>query len=229
MSVTFHVTILTATEITGAGLKHLLAEAGLAADHVPIDRYKELDFSSLGEAHVLLVDALPDEAGLELCAELRRMLPAARIALFSESCLVADIQKAFASGLNAVLLKTTRLGALQIMLRLIADGENLIPSHLVAPLAAMVHSAPVGDTVAKYADLSAREAEILNCLVDGDSNKAIARRLSLAEATVKVHIKGILAKLNLLNRTQAAIWALKARYEHDGCRRDSQANCSGSP
>ena len=56
--------------------------------------------------------------------------------------------------------------------------------------------------------LSRRESEVLRCLVAGSSNKLIARELNLAEATVKVHIKALLRRLRLTNRTQAAIWAL---------------------
>lgn len=56
--------------------------------------------------------------------------------------------------------------------------------------------------------LSDRETEILQCLVNGASNKAIARELNIAEATVKVHVKGLLRKMQLQNRTQAAIWAV---------------------
>lgn len=47
----------------------------------------------------------------------------------------------------------------------------------------------------------------LQCLVEGDANKVISRRLHIANATVKVHIKAILRKLRVKNRTQAAIWA----------------------
>lgn len=56
--------------------------------------------------------------------------------------------------------------------------------------------------------LSDRETEILQCLVNGAPNKAIARELNIAEATVKVHVKGLLRKMQLQNRTQAAIWAV---------------------
>ena len=56
--------------------------------------------------------------------------------------------------------------------------------------------------------LSRRESQVLRCLAAGASNKLIARELSLAEATVKVHVKGLLRKLRLTNRTQAAIWAM---------------------
>ena len=56
--------------------------------------------------------------------------------------------------------------------------------------------------------LSARQQSILHCLIQGDSNKAIARKLAIAEATVKVHVKAILRRIRVHNRTQAAIWAM---------------------
>jgi two-component system nitrate/nitrite response regulator NarL len=56
--------------------------------------------------------------------------------------------------------------------------------------------------------LSARESQILRCLVEGASNKEIARRLQVTETTVKAHVKGLLRKVRASNRTQAAIWAL---------------------
>ena len=60
--------------------------------------------------------------------------------------------------------------------------------------------------------LSERETQILHCLVEGHANKLIARQLDIAEATVKVHIKGLLRKINVSNRTQAAIWALNQSF-----------------
>jgi two-component system nitrate/nitrite response regulator NarL len=56
--------------------------------------------------------------------------------------------------------------------------------------------------------LSARQKMILRCLLDGNSNKTIARRIAIAEGTVKVHVKTILRKIRVCNRTQAAIWAM---------------------
>ena len=56
--------------------------------------------------------------------------------------------------------------------------------------------------------LSPREKSILRCLIEGDSNKCIARKIDIAEATVKVHVKAILRKVRVQNRTQAAIWGM---------------------
>lgn len=56
--------------------------------------------------------------------------------------------------------------------------------------------------------LSPREKLILRCIIEGDSNKSIARKIDIAEATVKVHVKAILRKTRVQNRTQAAIWGM---------------------
>lgn len=72
------------------------------------------------------------------------------------------------------------------------------------------HSAlPKNDATPQFSD---QERRILGCLVDGDSNKSIARRIGIAEATVKVHVKAILRKIRLQNRTQAAVWALSQNH-----------------
>jgi len=64
--------------------------------------------------------------------------------------------------------------------------------------------------------LSEREEQILRDLVKGLSNKLIARKLDIAEATVKVHMKSILRKIRMANRTQAAIWAVENGYGAEG-------------
>jgi two-component system nitrate/nitrite response regulator NarL len=78
-------------------------------------------------------------------------------------------------------------------------AKNEIGSDAQASLAAEIRYAP---------RLSDRQRTILGCLLEGDSNKTIARKMAIAEATVKVHIKAILRKIRVHNRTQAAIWAM---------------------
>jgi len=77
--------------------------------------------------------------------------------------------------------------------------------------------------------LSAREAEVLTCLAQGNSNKEIARLYNLSEATIKVHLKAILRKTNVHNRTQAAIWAIQQGYrdlslENNDARKSQPVN-----
>ena len=71
--------------------------------------------------------------------------------------------------------------------------------------------------------LSARQIAILRCLVEGASNKIIARKLKIADATVKVHVKAILRKIRVQNRTQAAIWGMHNGLENSASRNGSIA------
>jgi two-component system nitrate/nitrite response regulator NarL len=88
-----------------------------------------------------------------------------------------------------------------------ADDDGGEDIELVGADAEMKNRvAPAASTHASR--LSARQQSILRCLVQGDSNKTIARKMAMAEATVKVHVKAILRKIQVHNRTQAAIWAM---------------------
>ena len=60
--------------------------------------------------------------------------------------------------------------------------------------------------------LSPQEKVILRCIIEGESNKCIARKINVTEATVKVHVKAILRKIRVQNRTQAAVWGM-----NNGC------------
>ena len=88
-----------------------------------------------------------------------------------------------------------------------------------------VHADGLSDRAVKLSD---REAEILQCLVNGASNKAIARDLHIAEATVKVHLKGLLRKMRLQNRTQAAIWAVNNAYAIKASAESPASNQNGA-
>lgn len=73
---------------------------------------------------------------------------------------------------------------------------------------------PKRNTSPEHQRLSEREMDILQCLMRGESNKIIARNFDIAEATVKVHLKAILRKIRVSNRTQAAVWAHNNHLAH---------------
>jgi len=125
------------------------------------------------------------------------------------------------AGLSGVCSMRMSRAALVTALELVMLGETFIPaalalqmlsSNLQAPVkrfrgpAAFAQAADASNPVSKLTD---KEAEVLQYLMEGASNKSIARKLSSNEATVKVHIKSILRKIQATNRTQAAIWAAK--------------------
>jgi two-component system nitrate/nitrite response regulator NarL len=143
--------------------------------------------------------------------EIRSRMPAARIV-----CLVPEfdldvMRRCFAAGASGYLLESISRDALRESLRLVDAGEKVFPSELAAQFPALASRADRADSSAlapPESDLSCREVEILQCLASGLSNKAIAKNLNIAEATVKVHVKRILRKAHAMNRTQAALWGI---------------------
>jgi len=98
-----------------------------------------------------------------------------------------------------------------LMQRLLGPDSAQASEQAVAPLTLdqrQLLEAEDEDEAGPDPHLSGREGAILNALVQGKSNKVIAYHLSITEATVKVHVKAILRKIRVQNRTQAAIWAL---------------------
>lgn len=93
----------------------------------------------------------------------------------------------------------------------VAPQRPELPAAVPAEIAAKEEVWKPGNRGAT--SLSDREAQFLNCLLAGMSNKLIARHLDIAEATVKVHLRSVLRKLKVQNRTQAAIWALQNAAE----------------
>lgn len=120
----------------------------------------------------------------------------------------------FQLGVSGALLNDVSQTTIELALRLVSEGEKIYPSNLANVMMERfqyMSSIGISDNTCDNIDLSHREREILDCLARGDSNKRIALRLNISEATVKVHVKSILRKIKVDNRTQAAIWALRSR------------------
>lgn len=110
---------------------------------------------------------------------------------------------------HGYLVKDISCTPLLASLQLVSLGERVFPSNLVEVLARQSGTYEAFADAALGAEdvnLSQREMDVLCCLMAGYSNKLIARQLDLSEATVKVHVKAILRKLKVGNRTQAAMW-----------------------
>jgi len=125
----------------------------------------------------------------------------------------ATLDLAIASGARGVLPKTISTTALRLSLELLLLGEDLFAAPALATRERTMIATPPAATEERplRSPLSPRERAILNCLELGLPNKTIARNLDMAEATVKVHLKSVLRKINVGNRTQAAVWAMNHR------------------
>ncbi|MFB3817804.1 MAG: response regulator [Candidatus Methylomirabilales bacterium] len=186
----------------------------------------EPDFEVVGEAasgreaverarelmpDVILMDVfMPGGSGPEATARIKEILPYVRIVMLTISEEDEDLFEAVKSGAQGYLLKKIEPQALFGTLRGVMQGE--------APISRMMAGKILGEfsrlakepaAPAKGASLTPREHEVLELITQGKSNKEIASALSMAENTVKNHLKNILEKLHLENRVQAATFALR--------------------
>jgi two-component system nitrate/nitrite response regulator NarL len=147
-------------------------------------------------------------------AEIQREFPKIGIVVLTEDTDAESANRALAAGVRGLLPKCISTGALSLSLKLIALGENLaaVPFSLARTWQETPATPRPFDASKLPISLSPREAEILRRLGEGSQNKVIARDLDLAEATVKVHVKTLLRKINVTNRTQAAVWGKSHQF-----------------
>ncbi len=133
----------------------------------------------------------------------------ARCIILSDEFDLDTMVDCFQRNAQGYLVKDMPCSPLIASLQLASLGEKVLPSSLIDVLAKQQYQ-PISLTdyqpAVEQANLSQREMDVLCCLMTGYSNKVIARQLELSEATVKVHVKAILRKLKVGNRTQAAMW-----------------------
>jgi DNA-binding NarL/FixJ family response regulator len=154
---------------------------------------------------VTLMDMrMPVLSGFEAVAAIRREFPEARIVALSTYGGDEDIHRAFLAGVQTYLTKDVLHDELIHAIRAVHVGQKYLPASVAAALAAQL----------PRPELSARELEVLNLIVQGSSNKQIAFSLSIAEHTVKNHVKSILSKLDVDDRTQAATAAIRRGIIH---------------
>jgi DNA-binding NarL/FixJ family response regulator len=143
---------------------------------------------------VTLLDLrMPELDGVGTIKEIRASDEKARIVVLTTFDGDEDIYRAIQAGAKGYLLKDAPREALMDCIRRVHAGETCVPVYLAAKLAERVS----GKTV------SEREIDVLKLLAQGRSNKEIGSALFISEGTVKSHVKGIFAKLNVISRTEA--------------------------
>ncbi|KUO57825.1 MAG: hypothetical protein APF78_02195 [Sphingomonadales bacterium BRH_c3] len=159
----------------------------------------------------VVIDLQDHETQMEAVRAINAAYPGVKIAILVEKFEISSMVECFDAGVAGYIVKSMSSQPLIAALRLVTLGQKVLPSELADVLSRhnLDHAVPGGDLEHEMesANLSVRERDVLCCLMAGYSNKVIARELHVCEATVKVHVKAILRKLDVSNRTQAAIWA----------------------
>ena len=157
---------------------------------------------------VLLDLFMPGMKGLETLKILKQLKPAPKVVILTVSDAREDIFAALRGGADGYLLKDTNPEDLLGKLHEVTEGHLVMSPGIAEHLALALRSKDTDVDVIGPQGLSGREHEILIHISEGKSNKLIARKLRIAEATVKVHVKHLLKKLGLKSRVEAAVWAV---------------------
>lgn len=177
----------------------------------------ERAFALAGEApepDLALLDlGLPDCNGLDALTRFRERLPQLPVVVVSGASDGASILGALDIGAMGYILKTSPKDVLLNAVRLVVSGGIYVPVEALKPhesgAAELAGAAarPQGATRPDQIGLSARQADVLGLLLKGLPNKLIARKLDIAENTVKIHVSAVLRALGVSTRTQALIAA----------------------
>ena len=159
---------------------------------------------------VAVLDAhLPDGSGIDVCREMRAVDPSIKGLVLTSYDDDNAISAAILAGAAGYVLKQIEGSSLVSGVRLVASGHSLIDPAVASRVVQQVQFHR--RTLDLVSDLTPQQSKILFLIAEGLTNRQIAERLFLAEKTVKNHVTGLLARLGVEHRTQAAVLALKLR------------------
>ncbi len=145
---------------------------------------------------------LPDRDGVDVIRELRREFPRARFVVLTSAEGDIDIRRALEAGAQAYLIKGVVRTELRQVIKAVYSGERHVPANVAEKV-----SAHLSDPT-----LTVRELEVLQLVAEGLRNKEVAVRLSISEDTVKMHLRNVMQKLGVNDRTHAVMVAVRRGF-----------------
>jgi len=168
------------------------------------------------EAVILIVSGAMIEPAVVI-SRIEPMAKRSKVVVLADHCEAKFVRSAICAGAAAFLPRSISADVLIQTLDLALEGKIILLASVAHAVLACPQLRPERNATDepdldapnnRVGRLSSREIEILKRLVHGDSNKQISRQLNISETTVKVHVKAILRKIRVCNRTQAAIWGI---------------------
>jgi len=158
---------------------------------------------------VVLMDlVMPEMDGVEATRQVKKISPRSQIVVLTSYHDDEYIFPALQAGAISYILKDIRMEELAEAIRRAAHNEVTLNSRVAARIIQELHGVR-GAEINPFTELTKREMEVLKLIADGLNNQSIAKQLTITEHTVKGHVSNILSKLQLADRTQAAVFAWK--------------------
>jgi DNA-binding NarL/FixJ family response regulator len=195
------------------GLKNLLEEQGVQVVGEAPNGQTALRLATELVPDVVIMDLnMPGLSGVETTRHLTGIAPLARVVVLTISVDDDDVMNAVMAGACGYLLKDSSIEDLLAGIRAAASGESLISPQIAAKVLQRLRAQGKSEDAAATirAELSDREVEVLKLIANGKDNAEIARELFISPKTVKNHISNILMKLQIENRIQAAVYAVRS-------------------
>jgi DNA-binding NarL/FixJ family response regulator len=195
------------------GLRNLLEEEGVNVVGEAENGENAIRLASDLTPDVVIMDLnMPGVGGVETTRRLSSLAPLSRVVVLTISADDDDVMNAVMAGACGYLLKDSSIQELIAGIRAASEGESLISPQIAAKvlqrLRAQSKDVDAAETI--RAELSDRELEVLKLIANGKDNAQIARDLFISPKTVKNHISNILMKLQIENRIQAAVYAVRS-------------------
>ena len=177
----------------------VIGEAGTGAEAVTLVEATNPD--------VVIMDLmLPDMNGLQATEQIRARVPAAHVLVLTSHTESDALIPALKAGAIGYILKSETRVELVNAVRAVMQGKSLVPAEFTSQLVSAVTQPEKRDLLDS---LTGRELDVLRLLGRGLGNAQIAARLAIGEGTVKTHVSNLFGKLNLNDRMQAALYAIK--------------------
>jgi DNA-binding NarL/FixJ family response regulator len=195
------------------GLKSLLEEHGVTVVGEASTGDQAVRMATDLAPDVVIMDLnMPGMTGVEATRKIVSSAPLTRVVVLTISDHDRDVLDAIVAGACGYLLKDASIDDLLRGIQSAAVGESLISPHIAAKVLQRVRAANTlpGGANAIRSELSDREIEVLKLIANGKDNAEIATELFISPKTVKNHISNILMKLQIENRIQAAVYAVRS-------------------
>jgi NarL family two-component system response regulator LiaR len=195
------------------GLRNLLEQQGVDIVGEAASGSEALKIVREDTPDVVIMDLnMPGMGGVEATRHMSRDAPLTRVIVLTISDEEQDVMDAILAGACGYLLKDASIQDLMQGIQAAAVGESLISPHIAGKVLQHVRATTAAPEAAATirAELSDREIQVLKLIANGKDNALIARELHISPKTVKNHISNILMKLQIENRIQAAVYAVRS-------------------